>query len=367
MSNNSDNSLTEVPVNKKNKMDSPLADTNQNGFRQISRRLLKNKLLVILIGFIIIMSLAINAFPEEGVVTQSFIENLFYFGIYFSTPVLLAIAGEILNQAAGTRNPGIEGTMTISAFMTFLIVFITNNLLLSVILSGIIGMFTGFIHGFNVNVLKVRPFFSGISLNILLGGLAGFLYFQIFGTGTTPPRISTMDPFPIPGLSSIPIWGNILFKQTSLTYFAIILAIIIHITLNYSWIGLRIKACGQNPESAEVVGVPVTKYRAIISVFAGSLAGLGGCALNLSAGLFTENMVAGRGWIAFGLAGLAMGNPIGGIFASLIFGIGNSLVYRIQALALFDFPIEFLWMIPQIFTIIALFFYGIRERKEYQA
>src|SRR5207253_11435498 len=118
-------------------------------------------------------------------------------------------------------------------------------------------------------------------------------------------------------------------------------------------IGLRIRACGEHPRAAETVGINVYAVRYAAVVTSGMLAALGGAFLSVGFnGTFTENMTAGRGFIA--LAALIFGNwrPFGAFGAALLFGFSTALAYRLpvysaNAATLFQ-------ALPYVITLIAV-------------
>ena len=64
-------------------------------------------------------------------------------------------------------------------------------------------------------------------------------------------------------------------------------------------------------------------------------------------------MVAGRGFIALAAVIFGNWNPWGILGAALLFGFGDALQIRIQAMGS-DIPYQFLIMLPYILTIAAL-------------
>jgi ABC-type uncharacterized transport system permease subunit len=84
--------------------------------------------------------------------------------------------------------------------------------------------------------------------------------------------------------------------------------------------------------------------------------------------LYREGIIAGRGWIAVALVIFARWKPGLALVGALLFGLADSLQFRIQALSQVELgagtiPYVFLLMLPYILTILALLFRGKRSER----
>jgi general nucleoside transport system permease protein len=132
------------------------------------------------------------------------------------------------------------------------------------------------------------------------------------------------------------------------------LVIVAYVVIFRTPIGLRIRACGEHPRAADTVGINVYAVRYSCVVLSGVLAALGGAYLTdgFGGGLFTDNVTAGRGFIA--LAAMIFGNwrPLGTFYAAILFGFSTALglalqVYSQSASTLFQ-------ALPYVLTLIAV-------------
>jgi len=117
---------------------------------------------------------------------------------------------------------------------------------------------------------------------------------------------------------------------------------------------LNIRAIGENPRAADILGINVFRIRYLCVILGGMLAGLGGAYLVLAEiGVFADQMTAGRGWIAVALVIFSKWKPSWALVGALLFGLANATQLRFQAVGV-AFPYQFLLMLPYILTIIAL-------------
>ena len=132
------------------------------------------------------------------------------------------------------------------------------------------------------------------------------------------------------------------------------IAIAMYFFLYKTVLGLRIRSVGEHPLAADTVGISVYKTRYISVLISGALGGLGGAYLTaVLLPAFSNNMSAGRGYIAMAAMIFGKWNPLGAILASLLFAFGQAFADVSKTIGL---PIsqQFLTMIPYILTLLAL-------------
>ena len=117
--------------------------------------------------------------------------------------------------------------------------------------------------------------------------------------------------------------------------------------------GLRLRSVGENPHAAETVGISVFRTRYLAVIASGGLAAAGGAFLSIGfLGSFSQNMSAGKGFIA--LAALIFGRwrPGGVLAATLLFGVSSALAQRLPE---FDPSLATLFQaLPYVLTLIAV-------------
>ena len=173
---------------------------------------------------------------------------------------------------------------------------------------------------------------SGLAINMLMLGVTSFL-FKLMSNGQGYQQIETFPNIAIPGLSKIPLIGDAFFNCDFLTYILYVLLILTWIFYKKTNLGLSFMAVGEHPRAAESAGIQVKKYRWIVMVFNGILGGIGGAYLVLvQLGVFTENMISGRGYIALATVILGRYTPFGMFGAALLFGAANALQIRLQTI-----------------------------------
>ncbi|OQA96724.1 MAG: L-arabinose transporter permease protein [Chloroflexi bacterium ADurb.Bin222] len=269
-------------------------------------------------------------------------------------PIILAALSGVMCEKSGVVNIGIEGMMLSGAFLAALLGSLTGSEwggLLAALFGG--GLMAALLAVLAIKY-KVSQVVAGTAINILATGITSYFssrYLQTNAALNSPP---TFKPIAIPLLSKIPIIGPTLFNHTLVVYLTLILVVVIHVMLNYTRWGLRVRAVGEHPRAADTLGINVFKTRYINVILGGMVAGLGGAYLVLSSvARFDELMTAGKGFI--GLAAMIFGNwtPFGALGASLIFGFADSLQTKLAILSV-PIPSQFLLMAPYLVTMIVL-------------
>ena len=154
--------------------------------------------------------------------------------------------------------------------------------------------------------------------------MTGYFFIQVYGENGTPGDLPRIPDVKIDKLGAV-------FGDLNLMIWAsFALLIVAQITLFRTPVGLRIRAVGEHPRAADTVGISVYAVRYAAVILSGILAALGGAYLSIGyLGSFSENMTAGRGYIA--LAAVIFGNwrPFGAWGAALLFGASTALSFRL--------------------------------------
>jgi simple sugar transport system permease protein len=139
-----------------------------------------------------------------------------------------------------------------------------------------------------------------------------------------------------------------------LTYLSYLLAPLLWLLIFRTRPGLHLRAVGESPATADAMGLSVARLRYSYVALGGMLAGLGGAAISLASNPgWTDNITAGRGWIAIALVIFATWNPARAALGAYLFGGVEALQFRLQSAGAPISPF-FLNMLPYIFTIVVL-------------
>ena len=202
---------------------------------------------------------------------------------------------------------------------------------------------------------------SGVVLNILALGATTFLLSALLSTASSR-AVPDIEAITIPVLSAIPVVGPALFDQNPMVYVAFLMVGFLWWALRRTSAGLAISAAGERPEAAASLGVDVGRVRWLALLACGVLAGIGGGLLALAGlGFFTQNMTAGRGFIALAAVVFGRWQPIGTMVAVLLFAVADAFQIRAQALGI-GIPYQFLVILPYVVTLLALALFQRRMR-----
>jgi simple sugar transport system permease protein len=294
--------------------------------------------------------------PWNLILKEAFLIALFGAAIRLAMPVLLAALGEIITELSGVLNLGLEGIMAIGGFTGFAVTIITDNIWVGLLAALITGALMGLLFGFLCLSLQLDQVVTGIILVLFGVSLSNFLFRQTFGFSESPPRVDPLPPISIPYLSKIPYLGQVLFSQNLVVYLTVLLVIVLWFVIKRTTWGLHLRATGDVPSAVDTAGVSVTMVRYIATIVGSAIAGLGGAFLTAGQlGLFLEDIIAGRGWVALALVIFSRWHPAYAVVGALIFGLADAIQFRLQALGSASTPYEVFIMLPYVITIIALF------------
>lgn len=269
-------------------------------------------------------------------------------------PVLLAALGETFAEQSGVLNVGIEGTMLLGALASFLVSYVTGMIWLSLLIALLVGIAANFILAWMYVTLRASQVVAGLVFNVLALGIASTVYRWALGHSPMPESIAMFRPLNIPGLSSLPLVGPVLFAQTILFYLTIALAFLAQLVLFRTNFGLALRASGENPAAADSAGISVSRMRYAGTLISGAAAGMAGAYLVLAqVGLFRETIVSGQGFIALGIVIFGRWHPLKATAAAIVFGACDALQLSLQILGT-HVPSQFLLALPYSVTILAI-------------
>lgn len=274
------------------------------------------------------------------------------------TPILYATLGEIFTERSGILNLGVEGVMIIGALTGFLVAKLTGNPALAFCAAGLAGSCAASIHGLVCLVFQGNQVVSGLALTILGVGFANYIGASFIGQAAPG-----FNPLPLPLLSQIPVLGPIFFDQDLLVYFTYIIPPLMWFFFYNTKYGLNLRAAGEYPAAATAAGLNVVAYRWFGVLVGGFFMGLGGSYLSLAyTHLWTNNLTAGRGWIAVALVIFAFWRPGRAVFGAYLFGGIMALQLRLQASGT-QIASSLLLMLPYVLTVTVLVFSSWRRGK----
>lgn len=254
--------------------------------------------------------------------------------IVFATPLLLAVQGELVVQRSGMINLGIEGMMLVAAMSAIAVAQPTSSATLG-FLGGIAGAaIMAILFGIFAITLRADQIVTGTALNLLALGATSFVYRELQGQLVSIVSVVRTDVIVPLAWIIVPIALALLLWRTSF--------------------GLRLRACGENPEAAAAAGASVSQHRWAALAIEAILAGLAGgyLSLVLSNG-FAENMTAGRGFIALSIVIFGRWKVKGAILGTAIFGLAAALQYALQARG-GGLPFHLMLAIPYVVTLLIL-------------
>lgn len=281
-----------------------------------------------------------------------------------TTPILLAALGVLISERAGVLNIGVEGMMLTGAFAGVVVSAATGSASLGFLAALVAGGLLGALLSFAVHVLKSDLILSGIALNMAAAAGTTLLLFMLTGDKGMSGSLSSkvLPSLTIPVIADIPVLGTLLSGHHILTYAAFLAVPGVGLFLMRTPMGLRLRAVGENPESAEIAGINVRRVQIGALVTSGVFAGAAGAFLSMGyVSWFSQNMSAGRGFIALAAEVMGHGSASGTMFASLLLGLAEAASIALQGAGL---PSELMQTVPYLVPVIALVVHARRRQRQ---
>ncbi|MBD9903106.1 MAG: ABC transporter permease [Enterococcus sp.] len=283
--------------------------------------------------------------------------------LVYSTPLILTSLGGTFSERSGIVNVGLEGIMVMGAFSAIVFNLEMSQQFgiwtpwLAILVGGAVGVLFSLIHAVATISFRADHIISGTVVNLMAPALGVFLIKTWYGKGQTDNIRYNLGYFTFPGLSKIPVIGQIFFKNTFLpAYLAIGIAVLAWFIIFKTRFGLRLRSVGENPQAADTLGINVYRFRYAGVLISGLLGGMGGAVFAQAiSGNFSVGTIVGQGFISMAAMIFGKWNPIGAMGAALFFGFAQSLsIIGAQLPVISSVPPVLLQISPYVLTIIVL-------------
>ena len=298
--------------------------------------------------------------------------NFLIDSLAFGATFMYGSTGEILTEKAGHLNLGIPGIMCMGGAGGCLILNLIGKsslppfmiVILGILGSLIMAMLCGLIYSFLTVSLRANQNVTGLALTT-------------FGVGLMKVIMSKMDATVyLIGPKAMYRWP-FAGRQDSLQCLGIMFFLAVIIAVLASWvlfrtrIGLHLRAVGENPATADAVGINVTKYKYLATCIGSGIAGLGGFyyIIDYMASQEAYLSLEAFGWLSIALVIFALWRPHMTIIGSVAFGFlfsCSSFITNIPGITVTMVTKPLLKMLPYVFTIIVLIISSIRNKRENQ-
>jgi general nucleoside transport system permease protein len=255
-----------------------------------------------------------------------------------AVPYVLTSVGATFSERGGVVNLALEGMMLAGAFGAAFGQYRSGgSAFMGILVALLCGCGVALLFAFVTVTLKADQIVAGIAINILVMGATRFGLSLLFGSSMNSDRIAGIE---VPSLLLDPL------------FLAAVLSVVAgHLLLFKTPYGLRLRATGESAETADSAGINVDRMRYSGVLVSGALASLAGAFLVFQQHSFTDNMTAGRGYIALAAMIIGKWNPAGAALASLLFASTESLEIWLQTGWI---PSQLVQSLPYVITLVVL-------------
>jgi simple sugar transport system permease protein len=238
-----------------------------------------------------------------------------------------------------------------------------------IVILGILGslamaMLMGLIYSFLTVTLRANQNVTGLALTTFGAGLMKVIMSKLDATVyLVGPKMLYRWPFA--GRTDALQCLGVMF------FLAVIIAVVSSWVLYRTKVGLHLRSVGENPGTADAVGINVTKYKYVASCIGSGIAGLGGFYYIIDYMASQEAYLSLEifGWLSIALVIFALWRPHMTIIGSTVFGFlfsCSSYIANIEGINVTMAAKPLLKMLPYLFTIAVLVFTSIRKKREDQ-
>lgn len=285
---------------------------------------------------------------------------------YIAVLTITALGG-MFSEKSGTLALSLEGCMTFGAFTTGIVMYVLPASVPNAI-SALIVIITALVSAGLYSLLlavasitfKANQTLVGTALNILSTAIAVVLIKQVTRTEALPVGNSRLNFTRFYEIFNVDLFGIQGVKFNWLVLIVLVLVPIVYALIYKTQYGLRLSSCGENPSSADSLGINVKKTRYIGVLTSGIFAGLGGLLLiTMNAEWEFANGANGFGFLALAVLIFGQWKPLYIFLGAFVFSLFKTLsvVYpSIDFLSNLGISSYFYLALPYIVCLIVLVF-----------
>ena len=269
--------------------------------------------------------------------------NILYDTVYHSAPIILCVIGGMFAYKANVLNIALEGMMLNGAFVFVLTAYLTGSIWLAVLAAVATTLLWGLAFSYLGITCRGNVIVIGLGINLIVPAIARFILKMMELANINLSGVNVADfKINIPIIEDIPLLGNILSGHPPITYLAFLGILFFAFLMYKTRFGIYVRVVGENEDSAVSLGIKTKRYKyaaVLIGAFCCALAGIDLSLERLA--MYTNDMTAGRGFIAIAAIYCGQGRPVSSALYAILFGVARSLsvnlsVYAGPAAGLFD-------------------------------
>ena len=270
-----------------------------------------------------------------------------------AVPYACAAVGGVWAERSGVIQIGLEGVLLTSAFASVAVAAASGNVVLGVVFGIVLGVLISALHAWVVERARVDAVVSGIALNLLAYSGTRLGLRALFDSASNSPAIEGFRVGPT-GTTGLHLLARALLDP--ITILALVCIALSPWVLKRTRLGLRIRACGENPSAAKAAGIDVSRVRITALCISGAICSIGGIHLAYDQHRFESGMSGGRGFIALAAVVLSGWRAGRAALACLAFGLLEALQIALQDLSRDSKAAGLIQLLPYVATLLVLAF-----------
>jgi simple sugar transport system permease protein len=243
--------------------------------------------------------------------------------IVTATPLILTGLSVALAFKSGLFNIGAQGQFIFGAIGASYVGFnFELPIGIHILAAALTGAVFAAIWGGIVGILKARTGAHEVILTIMMNYIAAYFILWVLKTQAflRPGRIDPIAP-EVNENARLPLLAGSTFRLNFGIFIALAAALFVWWLLTKTTIGFKFRAVGANAQAAKTAGISVPFVITSTMMICGALAGLGGAVQVLGSEYALNADIAGSfGFDAITVALLGRAQPLGTVFAALLFG-----------------------------------------------